>query len=187
LNDKDLFLFDEAKVILDLCGGSGSWSAPYKENNYDVRIIDVKTTGDVRLTKYNENLKVYGILAAPPCTCFAISGAWVKRTNEEMIEALSIMDACLRLVYAYDPVFWAMENPVGTMVSYVGAPRLIFQPSDYGDPWTKKTLIWGKFNFPMPEKVRATEGSIVTTKLRDPAERAITPPGFAKKFFEANR
>jgi len=24
------------KVILDLCGGTGSWSKPYKDNNYDV-------------------------------------------------------------------------------------------------------------------------------------------------------
>ena len=27
------------KIILDLCGGTGSWSAPYKENGYDVRVI----------------------------------------------------------------------------------------------------------------------------------------------------
>jgi len=28
------------KIILDLCGGTGSWSKPYKDNGYDVRIID---------------------------------------------------------------------------------------------------------------------------------------------------
>lgn len=27
------------KIILDLCGGTGSWSAPYKANGYDVRVI----------------------------------------------------------------------------------------------------------------------------------------------------
>jgi hypothetical protein len=27
------------KIILDLCGGSGSWSKPYKEAGYDVRLI----------------------------------------------------------------------------------------------------------------------------------------------------
>lgn len=27
------------KIILDLCGGSGSWSRPYKEAGYDVRLI----------------------------------------------------------------------------------------------------------------------------------------------------
>lgn len=27
------------KIILDLCGGTGSWSKPYKEAGYDVRLI----------------------------------------------------------------------------------------------------------------------------------------------------
>jgi len=36
------------KIILDLCGGTGAWSRPYKEAGYDVRVItlpehDVKT------------------------------------------------------------------------------------------------------------------------------------------------
>jgi ubiquinone/menaquinone biosynthesis C-methylase UbiE len=29
----------EGKIILDLCGGTGSWSRPYKEAGYDVRNI----------------------------------------------------------------------------------------------------------------------------------------------------
>lgn len=30
---------NKRKIILDLCGGTGSWSAPYRENGYDVRVI----------------------------------------------------------------------------------------------------------------------------------------------------
>ncbi len=26
-------------IILDLCGGTGSWSKPYKDAGYDVRVI----------------------------------------------------------------------------------------------------------------------------------------------------
>lgn len=26
-----------AKIILDLCGGTGSWSKPYRDAGYDVR------------------------------------------------------------------------------------------------------------------------------------------------------
>jgi hypothetical protein len=55
------------KLILDLCGGTGSWSKPYQENSeYEVRIIDpLYNETDVRLfEKLNE--EVYGILAAPP-------------------------------------------------------------------------------------------------------------------------
>jgi hypothetical protein len=27
------------KIILDLCGGTGSWGKPYREAGYDVRLI----------------------------------------------------------------------------------------------------------------------------------------------------
>jgi hypothetical protein len=27
------------KIILDLCGGTGSWSNFYKQNGYDVRVL----------------------------------------------------------------------------------------------------------------------------------------------------
>lgn len=27
------------KIILDLCGGTGSWSKPYRDAGYDVRLI----------------------------------------------------------------------------------------------------------------------------------------------------
>ncbi|MDR1001701.1 MAG: hypothetical protein LBL82_00300 [Oscillospiraceae bacterium] len=30
---------NSGKIILDLCGGSGAWSIPYKEAGYDVRVI----------------------------------------------------------------------------------------------------------------------------------------------------
>lgn len=28
-----------SKLILDLCGGTGSWSKPYRDAGYDVRVI----------------------------------------------------------------------------------------------------------------------------------------------------
>jgi hypothetical protein len=65
---------NKSKIILDLCGGTGSWSKPYKDAGYDVRVIDLKTGYDIRLFKAPEET-VYGILAAPECTQFAGSGA----------------------------------------------------------------------------------------------------------------
>lgn len=35
------------KIILDLCGGTGLWSKPYKEAGYDVRLITLPEN-DVR-------------------------------------------------------------------------------------------------------------------------------------------
>ena len=36
------------KIILDICGGTGAWSKPYKEAGYDVRVITLPEF-DVRL------------------------------------------------------------------------------------------------------------------------------------------
>lgn len=50
------------KIILDLCGGSGSWSRYYKEAGYDVRVI---TLPEYDVTTYEPPENVWGILAAP--------------------------------------------------------------------------------------------------------------------------
>jgi len=51
------------KIILDLCGGTGSWSRPWKLAGYDVRNI---TLPDYDVLTYEPPDNVYGILAAPP-------------------------------------------------------------------------------------------------------------------------
>ena len=39
--------------ILDLCGGSGAWSQPYRDAGYDVEIVDPVVDGrDARLLQY---------------------------------------------------------------------------------------------------------------------------------------
>lgn len=66
--------------ILSLCDYSGSWSKPYRDAGYDVIQVDLQHGNrDVRLLQHEDD--VHGILAAPPCTCFASSGAWVMRTK----------------------------------------------------------------------------------------------------------
>lgn len=194
------------KIILDLCGGTGAWSQPYKDAGHDVRLITLPDY-DVRLYKPPAN--VYGILAAPPCQYFAISGARWKRTDEQMIDGLSIVDACLRIIWKSKPVFWALENPVGKLIHYIGKWKYNFQPYEYGDPWTKRTCIWGEHNIPVKTPVepvgqwtgRADKNGIVDHPEFLPPDwvhklppgpnrailRSITPPGFAAAFFEANQ
>ena len=182
--------------ILSLCDYSGTWSQPYEEAGYDVIRIDIQTDGrDVRLLKRMDN--VHGILAAPPCTCFAPSGARWKRSDDDMREALSVVDACIRLIWACRPVWWALENPVGKLVRYLGRPRMYFQPCDYGDPYTKRTCLWGSFTPPLPllvgriQAVTPTEGSKMWAKYGGKSMatkniRSETPKGFAKAFFSVN-
>lgn len=175
------------RVVLDLCGGTGSWSKPYVEAGYDVRVVDLPC--DVRLMVLPKEV-VHGILAAPPCTVFASSGARWPRSDEDMRQGLSVVDACLRLIVAAQPVWWALENPVGKLVRYLGRPVMYFNPNDYGDAWTKKTCLWGRFTVPQKTPVAASEfwgwRSLGGKSDRTKRLRSTTPPGFARAFMAAN-
>jgi hypothetical protein len=192
-----------AKIILDLCGGTGAWSRPYAEAGYDVRLVTLPD--DVRL--YVPPKNVHGILAAPPCTHFCSSGArWFKQKGDTaLLDGLSVVDACLRIIWLSRPTFWALENPVGRLMRFIGKPRMYFQPYEYGDPYTKKTCLWGDFNPPAPHPVeckpehreyspghnspirRFPSKMHLLPPTKDRATlRSITPPGFARAFFESN-
>jgi len=176
------------KIILDLCGGTGSWSKPYKEAGYDVRNITLPEY-DVRTYIPPDN--VYGILAAPPCTHLSSSGArWFKDKGiQALLEALSVVDACLRIIWRCSPVFWALENPVGRLSKYLGKPLMYFHPY-YGDPWTKKSCLWGNFKIPERNPVIPNKKSKIHYMPPSPERgilRSITPQGFSLAFFEANQ
>lgn len=181
-------------VILDLCGGTGAWSKPYRDAGYDVINVTLPEH-DVRTFRIPAK-PIHGILAAPPCTEFAVSGArwWKSKSPDLLEEALEIVDACFRIVRESSPAWWALENPVGRLkrlrYGTLGEQRLIFNPCDYGDPWTKKTLVWGNFNLPVKRPVPATEfygwRKLGGKSERTKRLRSITPPGFAKAFFDAN-
>ena len=184
------------KLILDLCSGTGGWSAPYRDNPSEYKVLSFDLPNDIRMVQYEDimrhGLPVHGILAGPPCTVFANSGARWSRSPEDMIEGLSVMDACLRMVTIFKPKFWALENPIGKMKRFLGPAVMLFNPCDYGDPYTKKTLLWGDFKQPTKTPVLATEGSKMHLNYggksaRTKRERSKTLAGFAKAFFEANR
>lgn len=144
------------KIILDLCGGTGAWSKPYRDNGYDVRVI---TVPDFDVLTYKPPENVYGILAAPPCTMFSIArNDTTAKEKRDMRKGMETVNACLRIVHEcmYDNYrvgkglkFWALENPhSGYLKRFIGMPPFIFDPSEYGDKHTKKTAIWGMFNQP---------------------------------------
>lgn len=172
-------------VILDLCGGTGAWSKPYADAGYEVRNITLPV--DVRLIPFPG--KVHGILAAPPCRVFSRAGRRWQRSQADYLDALSVVDACLRLVALCDPSFWCLENPIGNLARWIGKPVARFQPWQYGDPYSKATCLWGRFTMPRPGPIVASQGSLVhsMTGGRDKERRAITPPGFALAFQRANR
>ncbi len=181
-----------SKTILSLCDYSGSWSQPYADAGYNVIRIDLQTDGtDARLMRLPD-YSVHGILAAPPCTVFALSGNRWKRTDAEMVEGLSIVDACVRLAWALKPEWWALENPVGKLKHWLGEPAMRFHPCDYGDPYTKRTALWGEFNTHLTRTpVDPVDGSKMWARYGGKSTvtknaRSQTPMGFARAFFEAN-
>lgn len=134
---------------------------------------------------------MHGVLAAPPCTEFASSGArwWAAKGENALLSALALVDAALRIVLVHKPTWWALENPVGRLRRWLGPPTFVFDPCDFGDPYTKRTLLWGSFNPPERCPVPPTEGSRMhrlPASSRRAVLRSTTPKGFARAFFKAN-
>jgi hypothetical protein len=195
-------------TIISLFDYTGNWPLPWKEAGHKVVQVDIKHGHDI--LKINERwLKdlgpVYGVLAAPPCTDFSVSGAqyWpAKDMDGRTALSLKLVKKTLWIVKRLQPnlSFWAMENPVGRLNKLV--PALIhygpwyFQPHWYGDPYTKKTGLWGVFNRNLPrtdvDPIKAcAQGSWLQTlggkSERTKELRSTTPMGFARAFYEANK
>lgn len=196
---------NSGKIILDLCGGTGAWSKPYREAGYDVRLITLPEH-DVRLYAPPEN--VYGILASPPCTEFSLAKGNRPR---DFISGMEVVEACMRIIWQCRRrnklAFWAMENPVGFLRQFLGIPAYQFEQWQFGTPQVKRTDVWGYFNSPTPTTKTRPEDVTVGNRthanawrgsqkappgyegkgLTIAAIRAITPPGFARAFYEANK
>lgn len=152
------------------------------------------------------------IFAFPDCTTLAVSGA--KHERGEFDRDPSILNAMLveQLGEKYGCP-WMIENPVGKMSTLYRKPDYYFDPYQYGgyfkrierdysfhpkmpllDAYTKKTCIWAGGGFVMPEK-RPVEHigcfwgwkSLGGNSPKTKQLRSLTPRGFARAVFEANK
>lgn len=81
------------------------------------------------------------MIAFPPCTHLAVSGArWFKEKRAEQAAAL---DFVRRLMRAPVPRI-AIENPVSVISSKIRKPDQIVQPWQFGHGETKATCLWLK-------------------------------------------
>ena len=191
------------KIILDLCGGTGSWSRPYQEAGYDVRNI---TLPEYDVREYHPPKNVHGVLAAPPCDQFSFAKTTGK--PRDLKEAWSIVRGCLDIIAECNRItipyaktttlkFWCLENPNSLLKRFLGKPAFEFNPYDFGDDYKKKTHLWGWFNDPIKNPIECTKPKFDRLKTKEihpeyygkftrQERRAITPAGFARAFFKAN-
>ena len=83
------------------------------------------------------------IIAFPPCTDLAVSGAkWFEEKRKDGRQQASIDFFMLFANHPCEKI--AIENPVGIMSSRWRKPDQIIQPYEYGHPEQKKTCLWLK-------------------------------------------
>ena len=173
---------NKKKIILDLCGGTGSWARPYLEAGYKVYTITIPDY-DILKTKIEKDIfefrgkkllriakkDVYGILAAPPCTMFSFARTNAKKPRD-LKEGMECVRACLDIIWSCMEVkqdttkktiplqFWALENPYhGFLKKFLGKPAFTFDPWEFGDGYQKRTALWGYFNEPIKNPIKMTK------------------------------
>jgi len=135
------------KIILHLCADLGSDSLFYQQSDdYEVIMIGE----EIGVENYNPPTNVWGIIANPVCTEFSTAQGFDKVGDLE--KGMFLVNHCLRIIKEANPAWWVLENPFnGRLKEILGKPVYVYQPWEFGSPWTKKTALWGCFNF--PEKI----------------------------------
>jgi len=120
------------------------------------------------------------MIAHPPCTHLAVSGArWFRNKQAEQAEAL---DFVRTLLQAPIPRI-ALENPVSIISSRIRKPDQIIQPWQFGHGETKATCLWLK-NLPPLTPTNVVEGRAARVHKMPPSanrwkERSRTFLGIA--------
>lgn len=203
------------RIILSLFDFSGVWSQPYVDAGFTVVRVDLQhEEGEHQLREnlwhvgadvrdWNPSFKPYGVLAAPDCACFCRPAArWWKRQDAEgkTRKAVAALRRALMICEMAEG-WWALENPPGRhkkLLPRLGDHSWQFQPFHYGDAWNKQTYIWGTANKPAPTNIveppptvrtpnGRSQGTIARMSSSWKRQREMTPPGFAKAFFECNQ
>lgn len=94
------------------------------------------------------------MIAHPPCTYLAVSGArWFSDRMSEQEEALEFV----RLLLNAQIKRIALENPIGVISTQICKPNQIIQPWQFGHGETKSTCLWLK-NLPLLQSTNVVDG-----------------------------
>ena len=127
------------------------------------------------------------MIAHPPCTHLAVSGArWfpAKRADGSQQAALDFV----RLLMSADITRIAIENPVSIISSEIMKPTQIIQPWQFGHGETKATCLWLK-GLPPLQPTQIVEGRVPVVHYTSPGpdrwkKRSITYQGIANAMAE---
>lgn len=125
------------------------------------------------------------MIAHPPCTHLAVSGArWFRDKQEEQAEALEFV----RFLLAAPIERIALENPVSIISSRIRKPDQIVQPWMFGHGETKATCLWLK-NLPNLTPTDIVDGREARVHRMAPSpdrwkERSRTYTGIAQAMAE---
>ena len=100
------------------------------------------------------------MIAHPPCTHLAVSGAaWFEKKRKDGRQREGI-DLFMQFASAPIPRY-AIENPVGIMSTLWRSPDQVIQPYYFGDEFQKTTCLWLKG---LPPLIHVAENDLFDTK-----------------------
>lgn len=187
----------EVMRVLVACEESQAVCVAFRKRGHEAYSCDIQPCsgehpewhiqGDAReLLKYKWDL----IIAHPPCTYLAKSGATSLFNNEHTIKdkerekkGWEAKEFFLTFLNADCPHI-AVENPIPLKHFSLPPYSQIIEPFMFGDPWTKKTCLWLRGLSPLrPTKPVVPIGS--WTKVKWTAkDRSKTFPGIAQAMAE---
>jgi len=165
--------------VLVACEYSGTVRDAFRARGHDAWSCDLLPS-DSSGPHLQEDVRAYlGLgwdlmIAHPPCTHLAVSGArWFREKARQQEEALefvrTLMDAPIPRI--------ALENPVSIISSRIRKPDQIIQPWQFGHEATKTTCLWLKGLPPLiPTSIVGKGGRHVTKSGRSLPEWYNLPP-----------
>ncbi len=149
--------------ILIACEESQVVTKAFRDLGHEAYSCDLEpTSGDHPEWHLQEDVNLINsdgydmIIAFPPCTHLAVSGArWFKQKRADGRQQAGVdffmtfvSNSCLRI---------AIENPIGIMSTQYRKPDQIIQPWQYGHGETKATCLWLK-GLPLLKPTHVVEG-----------------------------
>lgn len=135
--------------ILIACEESDEVRGRFEKLGFDAWSCDLQPNRNPNAKHYQGNVfdiindNWNAMIAFPPCTHLAVSGAaWFEQKRKDGRQQQGI-DFFMSIVNA--PIYYtAIENPMGIMSTFYRKPDQIIQPYYFGDEASKKTCLWLK-------------------------------------------